>query len=261
MSTTQKKQGEKIREIDNALLDKLKGNNSITKERITLELTLTDYYAEADDKTLEEATNRVYTKLKTINAESQIQWYEILISMGLCSVAYMFPNLLLIFQKKMREIEMEDEVMQFQTIILMLMKIERVNVEMILEWIERYSNIFRVPISKCVNNYESGAWEALEELKEDATYPKFVGIVESLQAAVEKIPIKEAFDELETEREYYKEKRKESNEQLISRKGLIGKIFGFTPMIALFVVYLIAPLVILGLMNMGSSMSAMQSMV
>ena len=222
---------------------------------------MTDYYAEADDKTLEEATNRVYTKLKTINAESQIQWYEILISMGLCSVAYMFPNLLLIFQKKMREIEMEDEVMQFQTIILMLMKIERVNVEMILEWIERYSNIFRVPISKCVNNYESGAWEALEELKEDATYPKFVGIVESLQAAVEKIPIKEAFDELETEREYYKEKRKESNEQLISRKGLIGKIFGFTPMIALFVVYLIAPLVILGLMNMGSSMSAMQSMV
>ena len=216
MSTTQKKQGEKIREIDNALLDKLKGNNSITKERITLELTLTDYYAEADDKTLEEATNRVYTKLKTINAESQIQWYEILISMGLCSVAYMFPNLLLIFQKKMREIEMEDEVMQFQTIILMLMKIERVNVEMILEWIERYSNIFRVQISKCVNNYE---------------------------------------------REYYKEKRKESNEQLISRKGLIGKIFGFTPMIALFVVYLIAPLVILGLMNMGSSMSAMQSMV
>ena len=41
---------------------------------------------------------------------------------------------------------MENEIMQFQTIILMLMKIERVNVEMILEWIERYSNIFRDPI-------------------------------------------------------------------------------------------------------------------
>ena len=132
---------------------------------------------------------------------------------------------------------------------------------MILEWMERYSNIFRVPISKCVNNYESGAWEALEELKEDATYPKFVGIVESLQAAVEKIPIKEAFDELETEREYYKEKRKESNEQLISRKGLVGKVFGFAPMIVLFVGYLIAPLVVLGLMNMGSTMSSMQGML
>ncbi|MCI8961684.1 MAG: hypothetical protein HFJ18_02025 [Clostridia bacterium] len=261
MSNTQKRQGEKIREVDNKILDKLRGDNSIKKERIRLELSLTSYYSDADDETLDKATNRVYKKLKTINAESQIQWYEVLMSMGFCSFAYMFPNILLIFQKKMREIEMEDEVMQFQTIILMLMKIERVNVEMILEWIERYSNIFRVPISKCVNNYESGAWEALEELKGDATYPKFVEIVESLQAAVEKIPIKEAFDELETEREYYKEKRKQSNEQLISRKGMVGKIFGFAPMIVLFVGYLIAPLVLLGLMNMGSSMSAMQSMV
>ena len=63
--------------------------------------------------------------------------------------------------------DMENEVMQFQTIILMLMKIERVNVEMILEWLERYSNIFREPISKCVNNYESGGWEALEELNDE----------------------------------------------------------------------------------------------
>ena len=38
---------------------------------------------------------------------------------------------------------MEDEVMQFQTIILMLMRIERVNVEIILEWLERYANIFK----------------------------------------------------------------------------------------------------------------------
>ncbi len=261
MSTTEKKKGERIRDVDNAILNKLKGDNNIKKDRIRLELSLTSYYAEANDETLDMATDRVYKKLKTINAESQIQWYEVLISMGFCAVAYMFPNILLIFQKRMRELEMEDEVMQFQTIILMLMKIERVNVEMILEWIERYSNIFRVPISKCVNNYESGAWEALEELKEDATYPKFVGIVESLQAAVEKIPIKEAFDELETEREYYKEKRKESNEQLISKKGMVGKVFGFAPMIVLFVGYLIAPLVVLGLMNMGSSMSTMQGMV
>ena len=52
----------------------------------------------------------------------------------------------------------------------MLMRIERVNVEMILEWLERYANIFKEPISKCVNNYESGPWEALEELKDDISF-------------------------------------------------------------------------------------------
>lgn len=133
-------------------------------------------------------------------------------------VAYMAPIWMLKFQTKMRQLEMEDEVMQFQTIILMLMRIERVNVEIILEWLERYANIFKDPLSKCINNYEAGPWEALEAMKEDVTYQEFIRIIESMQAAVEKIPIKDAFDELDTEREYYQAKRKESNERLISRK-------------------------------------------
>ena len=148
---------------------------------------------------------------------------------------------------------MEDEVMQFQTIILMLMRIERVNVEIILEWLERYSNIFYEPISKCVNNYESGPWESLEELKNDITYEPLITIVESLQAAVEKIPIKDAFDELDSERDYYREKRKASNERLISR------VIGFAPMVSLFVAYLIVPLVFIGLTSMSTSMASASS--
>ena len=154
---------------------------------------------------------------------------------------------------------MENEVMQFQTIILMLMRIERVSVEIILEWLERYSNIFREPISRCVNNYEAGAWEALEELKNEVSYKDFVRIVESMQAAVEKIPIRDAFDELESERDFYQAKRKESNERLISKKGLIGKAIGFAPMICLFVGYLIIPLVFIGMMSMSQSMSSLQA--
>ena len=161
----------------------------------------------------------------------------------------------------MRQMEMENEVMEFQTIILMLMKIERVNVEMILEWLERYSNIFREPISKCVNNFESGPWEALEELKDDVTFPQLIRIIESLQSAVEKIPIRQAFDELDTERAYYQEKRKESNERLIGRKSLIGKVVGFAPLVCLFVLYLIGPLVVIGLLSMTEAFANMSSMM
>ena len=116
-------------------------------------------------------------------------------------------------------------------------------------------------ISKCVNNYESGAWEALEELKNDVSYEDLIRIVESLQAAVEKIPIKDAFDELDSERSYYQERRKASNERLISRKGMIGKVIGFMPMVSLFVGYLIVPLVGIGLMSMTSSFASMSSMI
>ena len=174
-------------------------------------------------------------------------------------IGYMFPVWMLYFQYKMRLMEMEDEVMQFQTIILMLMRIERVNVEIILEWLERYSDIFREPISRCVNNYESGAWEALEVLRNETNYPLFIRIVESLQAAVEKIPIVEAFDELDSERDYYQAKRRESNERLIARKGRIGKLIGFAPMVVMFVGYLIIPLVYIGLTSMSTSMNTMST--
>ena len=164
------------------------------------------------------------------------------------------------FQKILRKLEIENEVMQFQTIILMLMKIERVNVEMILEWLEWYSNIFREPISKCVNNYEAGAWEALEELKNEVNFEQMLRIIEGLQSAVEKIPIREAFDELDNEREYYQAKRKESNERLIKRKGMIGKVIGFAPLVLLFVGYLIVPLIAIGLFSMTNTMSTMTTM-
>ena len=132
---------------------------------------------------------------------------------------------------------------------------------MILEWLERYANIFKEPITKCVNNYEAGAWEALEELKTEITFDQMIRIVEGLQSAVEKIPIREAFDELDNEREYYQAKRKESNERLIKRKGMIGKAIGFTPLIGLFVGYLIVPLVAIGLLSMTSSFSTMSTMM
>ena len=252
---------------DNYFLDKLKGRTDITRERdkdkaklrLRIEIKSSKYYENETDEAINTATDRIYDKLKII-ANEDFKWFELLLAFLFGIAGYYFPVLLLVFQKIMRVLEMENEVMQFQTIILMLMKIERVNVEIILEWLERYSNIYREPISKCVNNYEAGAWEALEELKNDVTNKQLIRLIEGLQSSVEKIPIIEAFDELDSERNYYQEKRKEANDRLISRKGLIGKIIGFAPMVCLFVGYLIVPLVGVGLIQMTSTMSAMSAM-
>ena len=82
---------------------------------------------------------------------------------------------------------------------------------------------------------------------------------EDIRKTVEKIPIADAFDELDTERDYYQARRKESNERLISRKGMIGRAIGFAPMVTIFVGYLIIPLVFIGFTSMNSSMNSMQT--
>lgn len=259
MSGADEKKGMKITETHNHFLNKFRGKTKTTIKQIETAMRQSTYYEDATDDEIEENAKKIYDKLQIVNGE-YFQWFELLISLVFAGIGYMAPIWMLMFQAKMRQLDMEDEVMQFQTIILMLMKIERVNVEMILEWLERYANIFKEPITKCVNNYEAGAWEALEELKNDVSFTQFIRIIESLQAAVEKIPIREAFDELDTERDYYQAKRKESNERLISRKGMIGKVIGFAPMVCLFVGYLIVPLVVIGMMSMTSAFSTMQKM-
>lgn len=258
LSDSEQKTADAELAIHNQYLEKYKSNDKATKEMIVNDLKKDQFYGMATDQEIDEAADWIYEDLAKLQNE-HLKWFELLISFGIGTIAYYGPIWLLMFQKIMRQMEMENEVMQFQTIILMLMKIERVNVEMILEWLERYSNIYREPISKCVNNFESGPWEALEELKDDVAFPQLIRIVESLQSAVEKIPIKQAFDELDTERAYYQEKRKESNDRLISRKSLIGKVVGFAPMVSLFVGYLIAPLCIIGLLSMTDAFSSMSS--
>ena len=262
MGNKDQKKAEDLTKSDNDYIKYFKNKSNLKQEEIEKAMekgNVNKDYIDSTDEERATAAERIMGKIKTVNSE-YLSWLEVLGALVIAMIAYMAPIWLLKFQAKMRQLEMEDEVMQFQTIILMLIRIERVNVEIILEWLERYSNIFKDPISKCVNNYESGPWEALEAMKDDVTYQPFIRIIESLQAAVEKIPIKDAFDELDTERDYYQAKRKESNERLISKKGMIGKAIGFTPMVLLFVGYLIIPLVFIGLTSMSTAFTTMSSM-
>lgn len=258
MSETQERDAMAVTERHNIFLDKYRYDLSMTQERLREEIAESEEYEGFTAEDLDDEAETIFGKLQTIQSEN-FKWFELLMSFLIGFIGYYCPVFLLMFQKRMRQMDMENEVMQFQTIILMLMKIERVNVEMILEWLERYSNIFKEPISKCVNNFESGPWEALEELKNDVSFNQFIRIVESLQAAVEKIPIREAFDELDTERAYHQEKRKESNERMISKKSIIGKVIGFAPMVCLFVVYLIIPLCVIGMTSMTQAFEEMSS--
>ena len=237
----------------NVFLNMFRGKTNTTIVEIKKAMKSSKEYKDSTDDEISSNATKIYNKLQIINAE-YLHWFEILISMVVGYIGYVAPILLLKFQIRMRNMEMEDEVMQYQVIILMLMRLERVDIEMILEWLERYSDIFKEQISKCLNNYESGAWEALEEMKQEVSYQEFIRIIESLQSAVEKVPIKEAFEELDSDRDYYKNKRKESNDRLIAKKGRMGRTIGFAPMIVIFVGYLILPLVYIGLTSMTSTM-------
>lgn len=250
LSDSQKAAAESLNEEDNRYLEEFR-HKKVTKEELAVRMT-DPVTGEVD----QDAVDRVYSKIETVK-NSYVKFWQVLSAMIIGIIGYYMPTLMLIIRNKIREMEKENEIMQFQSIILMLMYIDRIDVQTILEWLERFSYAFKEPISTCLNNYEAGAERALEELKEAVPYPDFERIVEQLISAVERIPVKDAFDELETERTFFYERRKEANNRLIQKKVSYGKVLGFAPMVLLIGGYLVAPLMIVSIMQMMSYFSSM----
>ena len=242
-----------LSEHDAEYIEQYQNDSSITKEQIRADIEA------KEGSVTDEDVDRIYDKVTSVQG-IYLKYWELLISLFVGFIAYFIPDVLLFVRNKMREMEKENEIMQFQSIILMLMYIERIDVQTILEWLERYSYAFKDAIATALNNYEAGASEALEELKDRVPNKDFKRIVDGLISSVERIPIREAFDELETERNFYYEKRKEANERLIHKKVSMGKAIGFTPMIILIAGYFVGPLMIVSIMQMSTYFTQMGAM-
>ena len=132
MSDSQEKKARELTESDNVYLKLYKNDLNMTEEKLLSELQKTEEYGSSSEEEQTKAAERIYDKLQVIQS-NYLRWFEFLMAFVFMILGYYANVWLLMFLKKMRQMEMENEVMQFQTIILMLMKIERVNVEMILD--------------------------------------------------------------------------------------------------------------------------------
>lgn len=187
------------------------------------------------------------------------KWYELLIALIIAIITYYIPYFQLILLKKMRQMVMDDEVIQFQSIILMIMFIDRMTVETVLEWMENFANIFKKSIEDCINNLQSGEIEALEELKQKEPYEPFVNIIEKLQMC-DKIGIEKAFDEIGVERFNYQEKRKLENEIYTSNKTNYATIMAWMPFVTTIGLYLIIPFMIEGFTQLITYLNQMNNL-
>lgn len=228
-----------LKEMDREIIIKFR-NQKTDLEDIIKEVEARDIIPDAQLREI--AAERIYGKL--ISYQNQyFKWWELIVSFTMASLFYYVPYWLLLFKKRMVMMNMEEEVMQFHTIILMIMYVERIAVEDILRWMEQFAFVFKESIRKCLNNFESGDDEALEQLKLDEPFVPFIRVVENLQSASDKIPIVKAFDQLRTERGYYQEKRKQDNEILVNKKGIWGRMIAFIPLGAVVMFYIMIPFI------------------
>jgi hypothetical protein len=175
--------------------------------------------------------------------KSYYHWYYLIISVLLSVLFSYIPYIILLLKKQLMQMSMEDEVMQFQAIIIMLMHIKKMNIETILDWLENFAEVFCPAIRECADTYSYDEELAFSLLKEKEPFLPFVRIVQNLEAC-DKVGIVKAFDEIKSDRNYFIEKRKQENEIIITNKAVIGKVLAYIPMFLTLVLYLILPFVL-----------------
>ncbi|MDR0270864.1 hypothetical protein [Paenibacillus sp.] len=250
VTSDQREEGRKLSDRDREVMMEVGMTPSASYDDIAKRLRVKQNYIDPNKDTLMKSAGRIMSKLQAYN-EEYLKWWEVLAALSIAWTGYQFPLWLLYFQRKIRHMDMKHEVYQFQTVIAMLREMDRISVEEILEWMNRFAIIFKMPIQKCVLHYDHGAEMALTQLKEEVSLAEFQRIVDKLLLCVEKIPISQAFDDLEGEMSFYFEQRKQEYEKIIDTKAGLGRLLGFAPMYTLIFMYLVIPLIVMSFMQMN----------
>lgn len=171
------------------------------------------------------------------------KWYEVLISFFFSIAAYYFPYGVLMYKHRLIRKNMDQEVVQFQSIVLLFMYLDNISILTILETMELFSVVFKQSIQRCINNFNSGSEAALNQLKENEPYETFVRLIDNFIIS-DKIGIIKAFDEVASERGFFLERRKQENEIELEKKAANSKAIAYIPLIFIFACYLIIPFTI-----------------
>lgn len=200
----------------------------------------------------QEVVNRI-TKYKGI----YYQWYYVLITILAALIGYRLPDKMLKNRQKAMEMDMEDEIIQFQSIALIMMHIKEATVENTLEWMEKFAKCFKGSITECLLNIDSGETLALQAMKDAEPNPQFQKIVNSL-LSVDRVGMEDAFDSVEVERKFLRDKRQKDNEEIINKKSRDAWKMVFLMLFSVIGLWLIGPMLMMG-MSMLSQLTTMMN--
>ncbi len=187
------------------------------------------------------------------------RWYDLLVALLVGVLGYMEPWAMMLFEKKALQMDMMDEVIQFESVIMILMWMERMTAEQILEWMYMFSRIFRNSLSSCMCMYQLDDIAALNQLIKDEPYEPFRRLIENIKVC-DRIGVELAFNGLKAERKNYQEERKQENEISLSSKGSAGEFVAFLPFYGAIGLYMVVPYCVSAVGDLTSSMAEVNQM-
>ena len=212
-----------------------------------------------DKATIEQIAEEARAKyeLNTINANTlaeavvshrdkflsrYFKWTYALIAVLAGYAASFFPIVLLMVSKKSIAARQQEEVMQFQTLMLILMYVPGTTIASILEWMEKFSTCFLETITAARVSLGAGEEQALKEMRENETYEPFRSFVDNLMS-VDKVGVAAAFDEVASDHDYYMRTKEQAKNASVEDRSAVAHMVQMVPLGAVLILYLIAPII------------------
>lgn len=208
------------------------------------------------DKKLADSVADVVSQRVTKYGDVYFKWYYLIVIIMMGILGYYIPLWLLMFKQSAVRMNMEDEVAQFQTLALIISRVDGANIAMLLEWMDRFAYCFKSSVSQCIIDLPHGGQKALIAMREAEPFRPFKSFANCM-ISVDEVGMVTAFSSIETDRAYYKEKRQEDNLRMITRKSTYAKWISIIPLFFVFIFYLIYPMVQFALEMMGQVSSAL----
>lgn len=208
-----------------------------------------------NDFDIDNQVERLMKKYKSYH-NSYFHWYYILIAYGCGIVAWFIPEYMLKWRQKLIVAEEEEDVLQLQTNICILMNTSLDTLDVIY-WLQRQSRIYRNVLLECYHNYTSNAEEALERAKLKAgKNSEFIRMIDKLELTIEKISIKEAFNDLIPERDHILRIRESQQEIMIRKRRAVASILSLLSLRLLLILYVVTPIGIIGAQEFIKAMTS-----
>ena len=170
-----------------------------------------------------------------------------ILSVFICGIImYAYQYFEVVLKESLMLMNREEELVRFQTIILMLKETDRISVKDILNQMEIFSYSFKGVLEEILYKYPYMGMKVFDEIKGKSGFLGFDRLMDNFRAC-DYMSINQAFRDVDKEREYYIAKHKQDNDFMVEERSMIAKVISFVPLCMVIITKLIIPFVVEGM--------------
>lgn len=216
----------------------LSGNHTINREELSAHIRQNSEITR--ENSVEEIIDAVEKHVKK-KENAYFKWWYLVIAILCGYIAYMIPLYQLKRQKFVTDMRREDEIIQFQSIILIMMHMSGTSLGSILESMERFSFCFKESLATCRMNLPSGQQQALEQMKNSERFEPFRNLCDQMKC-IDKVGVENAFDSIESDRNFTLKTHEYVKKRNLDRRSSSSRRWAFVSFFMVVFLVLIIPM-------------------